>query len=109
MYRSCTIGQPAVLGGNGDFTQKLLNGHFECKDDVTPIITGTRLDLICAGTSSRSFLLSFSASRCVTSKDKVGCFGFLMAGEAGFHESRVRGFAVLEVTEPPAARGDVLC
>jgi hypothetical protein len=51
---------------------------------------------------------SFSASRCVTSKDKVGCFGLLMAGEAGFHESCIARFAVCEVPEPPAAGCGVL-
>ena len=57
---------------------------------------------------SDSFLLEFSASRCVTSKDKVGRFGLLVAGEAGFHKRRVARFAVLEVTEPPAAGCGVL-
>jgi hypothetical protein len=39
----------------------------------------------------------------VTSEDQVGRFGLLVAGKAGLQESRVGGFAVLEVTEPPAA------
>src|SRR5579863_2251844 len=50
----------------------------------------------------------FSASRRVVSKDKVGRFGLLVTGEAGFHESRVGRFAVLEVTEPPASGCGVL-
>jgi hypothetical protein len=58
--------------------------------------------------SCSGFSASFSASRCVTSKDKVGGFGLLVAGEAGFHESRVAMFAIGEVTESPASSGGVL-
>jgi hypothetical protein len=36
-------------------------------------------------------------------KDKVGRFDLLVAGEAAFHKRRVARFAVREVTEPPAA------
>ena len=43
------------------------------------------------------------------SKDKVGRFGLLVAGEAAFHKRRVARFAVLEVSEPPAAGCGVLC
>jgi len=50
----------------------------------------------------------FSASRCITGKDKVGRFGLLMAGEAAFHKRRVTSFAVREVTEPPAAGCSIL-
>jgi hypothetical protein len=57
---------------------------------------------------SHALLLYFSASRCITSKDKVGRFGFLVAGEAAFHKGRVAGFAVREVTEAPAAGCGVL-
>ena len=57
---------------------------------------------------SHAVLLYFSASRCITSKDKVGRFGLLVAGEAAFHKGRVAGFAVREVTEAPAARCGVL-
>ena len=54
------------------------------------------------------FLLWFSASRRITSKDKVARFGLLVAGEAAFHKRRVARFAVLEVSEPPAAGCGVL-
>ena len=44
----------------------------------------------------------------VTSEDKVPRFDLIMAGETGFHEHLVvRRFAVLEVSEPPAARGGI--
>jgi hypothetical protein len=42
------------------------------------------------------------------SKDIVGRFGLLVAGEAAFHKRRVAMFAVCEVTEPPAAGCSVL-
>jgi hypothetical protein len=53
--------------------------------------------------TSHYLLLYFSASRCITSKDKVGCLGLFVAGEAAFHKRRVAVFAVREMTEPPAA------
>src|ERR1700722_9786037 len=49
-----------------------------------------------------------SKLRCVTSKDKICCGGFLMTGEAGFHESGGGGFAVLKMPEAPAAGCGVL-
>src|SRR6516225_4663012 len=57
------------------------------------------------------FLLSERwLSLCVTGEDKVARFGLIVAGEAGFHESSVGSFAVLEVSETPtASRGVLLC
>ena len=40
---------------------------------------------------------------CVTGEDKVARFDLIVAGEAGFHERLVAGFAVLEVSETPTA------
>ncbi len=51
-----------------------------------------------------------SASRCVTGEDEVAIFGLLVAGKAGFEQRRVARFvavALVEMTEPPAARGGV--
>jgi hypothetical protein len=57
----------------------------------------------------RDRLLAIKHSLCVTGEDKVARFDLIVAGEAGFHERIVaRRFAVLEVTETPAARCGVL-
>ena len=45
--------------------------------------------------------------RRVTGEDKVASFGLLVAGKAGFHERLVGRFAVVEVSESPAARRGV--
>ena len=45
---------------------------------------------------------------CVTGEDKVARFDLIVAGEAGFHERLVAGFAVLEVSKTPTACCGVL-
>src|SRR5580693_5185249 len=50
----------------------------------------------------------FPVLRCIPSKDKVGRFGLLVAGEAAFHKRRITSFAVCEVTESPSAGRRVL-
>src|ERR1700727_2104258 len=60
------------------------------------------------GSRNRGQLADFTALRRITSKDKVGRFGLLVAGEAAFHEGCVARFAVCEVTEPPASGSGVL-
>ena len=57
---------------------------------------------------SAGYVLWFSASRHITSKDIVARFGLLVAREAAFHKRRVARFAVCEVTVPPAAGCSVL-
>ena len=42
-------------------------------------------------------------------EDQVGGCSFLVARETGLHEGRGRGFAVLKVTESPAAGCGVFC
>ena len=81
-----------------------------CLVDASDVRTVNAIKLLPAWSmiSCSGFSASFSASRCVTSKDKVGGFGLLVAGEAGFHESRVAMFAIGEVTESPASSGGVL-
>ncbi len=41
-------------------------------------------------------------------EDKVASFSLIVAGEAGIHECLFAGFAVFEVSEPPAACPGVL-
>ena len=53
-------------------------------------------------------LLRSSRLGCITSEDKVGRFGLLVAGKAGLHESSLGRFIILEVTESPAAGCSVL-
>src|SRR5580700_8490826 len=45
-----------------------------------------------------------SALRCVAGEDKVASFDRLVAGEAGSEQRLVRGFAIFELSEAPAAR-----
>src|SRR5687767_10068924 len=60
--------------------------------------------LICVQSSSHSFLLWFSVLRCVTGEDEVASFDSMVAGKAGVEHRLVGGFAVVELSEPPAAR-----
>jgi hypothetical protein len=53
--------------------------------------------------SDGSGALHVRPSRCVTVEDKVAGFGDLVAGKAGVVHRRVGGFAVVELSEPPAA------
>src|SRR5580700_3230975 len=76
---------------------------------ANPKLRLTRTPTTLSRSRPRGDPIDVSGSRCITSKDKVGRFGLLVAREAAFHKRRVARFAVLEVSEAPSASCRVLC
>ena len=78
--------------------------HQECGE--MPIVCHVRRGLLShAGMQVASY--EFGVSTCVTGEDVVAIFSGLVAGEAGSVHRLAGGFAVLEISEPPATRRGV--
>jgi hypothetical protein len=69
-----------------------------------PGVTGRKLRLICAWSSSHPFLLWFSVSRCVMGEDQVVIFDGRVARKAGVEHRLVGGFAILIILSEPRIR-----